>query len=261
MLDSCNANQALSDEFAKTTARSDYDSFLSCNDTTQSGDAIKPLFIEEYDSFTLLSFNDIRLVVIASAGFDSEKVAYEIGYELLFYYRYSLDKVDCVHITIISDNEDIWAIAYPFHHLDGHTNFYVFFIRGSATAPEPVLVSEAPVPVSQGFTIEALTYTKSNSMTSKTLVYGGIINTHLCLESDSLIDLSLRSYMVVEGCTTAVRLAVPANGEWLSNYICIIDSEPTEIVLYDIHENVILRLSERPNELVVRIRKTDLVFD
>jgi hypothetical protein len=85
----------------------------------------------------------------------------------------------------------------------------------------------------------------------KYLVCGAVSSSHCSLDGESVIDLSRKSHMVVQGQSGSARVEV-GSAEGCCGYICILDSEPVEMTVFDADDAALFRLSEHVSEVVYK---------
>jgi ABC-type amino acid transport substrate-binding protein len=186
--------------------------------------------------------------VIASDVSDTDAISSLIIDDLTSRYILSANRVlTSVQIVITTKGDDTWALVYPFiEPLEGQQCFEVYAVTGSIGSRGLIQTYYAWPPISPGFSVDIFQYE------DKFLVCGGVTDSHLQPADNQVIDISDRSYLLVSSQTETIRVPV-ASTEWLCGFICVLDSELVDVVLYDSHDQVLLVLSERPNELHVSI--------
>ena len=191
--------------------------------------------------------SDYCSISVFAAGVDnSSPIADSIRNDILQAYSLSFGTVRHIQISLATDGEDIWAIAYVFaEDAYGESRARIYSVKDTVESLLVKVVFEAYWPYSQGMTVDTMEYD------GKYLVCGAVADSHCTIAGDVVLDLSRRSYMVIEG--TDLTISVPVSSdEVLCGYICILDSEPTEMTVYDETDDVLFRLSERFNEVIIR---------
>jgi len=139
-----------------------------------------------------------------------------------------------IPVVIASDGEDTWALAWCYREgLDGHSHTLVWRIKSIDDNHIPILLFLCNPALSPGLSADVFEYD------DKFLVFGELSEYHWDPRDQSRIDLSARSYLIIETQTGNTR--VPADNVI---YVCILDSAPIDIVLYDNNDKELLRVSE-----------------
>ncbi|MDR2957733.1 MAG: hypothetical protein LBU61_06100 [Coriobacteriales bacterium] len=149
-----------------------------------------------------------------------------------------------VQVTLASDGTDTWAIAFPITEgVEGHSLFYVYAVDDSVEQLGVRRVFGAYPPVSSGLSIDIYEYD------GKYLVCGGVANYYITANNENQRDLSGRTHIDISSLTSTIRISVEST-EWVCGYICILDSEPVEAIIYD-SETVLYKLSDHANDVLV----------
>ncbi|MCL1846830.1 MAG: hypothetical protein FWF91_02540 [Coriobacteriia bacterium] len=150
--------------------------------------------------------------------------------------------IEDIPIAFATDGEDTWAIASPHKEgLDGDQFLYIFKIEGTAESPKPVFAFLDLPPKSPGISLSLWEYN------GKLLVCGGISDWHFSVKENRRIDLSLRSYLIIESQTEALR--IPVDRTIPCAYICILDSKLEDIVIFNKEDAVLFKLSEHLDDI------------
>ena len=175
---------------------------------------------------------------------DFEDIIYLVRTETAEFLNLSSGEED-IQVALTTDGVDTWAIACIFGvGIDGDPGLYVYRIGSINKHPNPVLVTIVDSPKSPGLSVSILKYD------NKYLICGGVSDTHWSILENRLIDLSYRNYMIIDSQTNTHIVLVDRKP--VSGFICIMDSEPVEMVIYDGSGNILFRLSERINEVYVK---------
>jgi len=139
-----------------------------------------------------------------------------------------------IPVVITSDGEDTWALAWCYREgLMGQYHALVWKIEGTEDDPKPVLMFECTPAISPGLSADVYEYD------NKFLLCGELSEYHWDPRDNSRIDLSARSYLIVK--TLGGETRVPADSVI---YVCILDSVPVDILIYDGKDSILLRLSD-----------------
>ncbi|MDR2957326.1 MAG: hypothetical protein LBU61_03975 [Coriobacteriales bacterium] len=242
------ANDPVNDRLTKLreSVTSRIDALRSLKDDIHTNTPVTPdPNITKPDSSTP-NTDSVELEIIASDIPNAEIIGGLVRDEIIQNYsQFSVGRVVSVQVAITSKGSDTWAIAYAItDNIPGQKLLYVYDVDSTFESPILTQVNWAYPPLSPGVSIDF--YAENG----KFVVYGGVSDYHWSQIENRRYDLSERSYMIIEGENDSVNLPIKS-AESLSCYICILDSKPIEVTIFDGSDKVLLRLSERQNEVMI----------
>jgi hypothetical protein len=207
--------------------------------------------LENYTSIgTQPSQYDRKEAVIPMSFEDLEAFIRWATVDAIFTKTPIVDDGDDLLVFYATDDENAWAIVVI--NREGsdiqsiHNGLHLWKVEGSTNNPVIHFVIGSLPALSSGLTAEV------REFEGKYLLYGSIGPTHTILGDpasneelsldNSLIDLTQRSYITIdtEACMYSISCADKLA---YSGYICILDSRPKDLTLYDDNDNELVRLS------------------
>ncbi|MCL2136762.1 MAG: hypothetical protein FWH40_04485 [Coriobacteriia bacterium] len=150
-----------------------------------------------------------------------------------------------VQVVVSIRGGQVWAVARSFGDYLGDYGFLVYRVDVVGNGSKLSLVHNAMTPLSPGFSVSII------KTGDAYVVCGAVSNSHWDMPSDGTIDLTGRSYLVAETKTGSMQVPVASKEPYIG-YVFILDSEPTDLALYDTEGNPLIVLSERENEIYVK---------
>jgi len=167
-----------------------------------------------------------------------EAIANLIMYQMLQDFKLREGRIVSFQVVLTTDGDHTYAIAYPFTEGDsGQVHFSVFSISGTPDNPSVALIFKTYEPLSPGYSFVVY------EVNGEYLVCGCVKSSHYDSVHDSRIDWSDKSYMTINSSTENVRLCLLSD-ENLCSYICILQSKPSDITIYDSNNAPLYKLSE-----------------